>query len=115
MVTQDLAAVQGDATALQLTALNGAGQPIDISGVTDIKWSLSIGPAGPALLTKTKLGGGITFATDGKNGVFVVALTRADLELVSGVYCQEAATLDVGGNPTTVAIGTLTISASAFA
>lgn len=87
-------------------------KPIDLTGAT-IRWGLSKTPGdAAALFIKTTGGGGIAI-TDETGGEFQVTLDKADtVALAAGLYYHEAEVVEVAGDDSTIATGTVTIDAT---
>lgn len=104
---QDFTLYDGDAGDPQIGPIkDGSGNVVDLSAYADIIFVAYTDPALPAVLTKKKsVGGGITFVTDGTDGLFAVHIESADTAGKSGWYFHNADLKDSGGDYSTVATG----------
>lgn len=100
----------GDATTIDITALDGNGDVVDISDATAIDWKLAQDEYTSPSVHKT-LDDGIT-VTDGENGVYRVTLSAADTaDLTPGTFYQ-ASRITLDGNRNHVVIGTVWLRAN---
>lgn len=105
--------VAGDYLELAVTVVDEAGDAVDISGASAIRYGISAigpggGPQGPALVTKS-LGSGIAI-TNGAGGIFTVTLASGDTAALLGTYFHEAEII-VDGKVSTVFRGDITVAA----
>jgi hypothetical protein len=108
-VNQDFTTFAGDAIAPVFAVVNAAGGAVDISAVSDIRWTCRRNAAGPIILTKTKIASQIAFVNTGTDGQFQVNLLPTDTTGLSGYYVHSAQIIDGAGNPTTVATGRMRV------
>lgn len=108
-LNQNLIIFAGDDAQPEFTVLDADNQPVDISSVADITWELQRDAGSAILVTKTKTGGGIIFATDGTDGKFIVKILAANTTPLSGFYIFDAKLTDFDGNLTTVATGRIQV------
>lgn len=102
----------GDALELVVTVEDEQGNAIDISTVNEITWLLKDekrDPDNKAILQKTLTGGGITYDSDGTNGIFVVQIDTGDTTAEAGNKHHRARLTDSGGNRSTLFTGDFTI------
>lgn len=92
--------VSGDSKDLNITATDGAGAIIDITGVSDIKWQLFTPISGAAIISKT-LGAGVT-VTDAVAGEFSVSISPTDTDDLDGDYWHEVQITYSNGNIVTL-------------
>ena len=104
-INQNFTAYAGRASYPVFTVRDAAGGIIPINDVQEIEWDASRDATSPAVLVKTKTGGGIQFVTDGTDGQFRVNISPSDTQNLSGFYMHEAEIIDSFGNPTTVTLG----------
>lgn len=105
-INQDFSVYAGDAAQPQITVTDGSGAAIPLSGVQQITWTAKRDPSTAAVITKTLTGaGGITFATDGNDGVFLVTINDADTAALTGFYIHSAVITDADGNLSSVTFG----------
>jgi hypothetical protein len=107
--------VQGEDVTLQFTVYETTDHEtsVDVSAATGIEWVLTDGD-GSESLTKTQSGGGISFATDGTDGVIDVAIASADPTGLPAELVEHQLTItdDGSGNQTVVARGEFQITES---
>lgn len=108
-VNQDFTTYAGDAALPIFTVLDGSGNPIDLSTVSDIIWNAQRDLNSAAVLSKSKAGGGISFVTTGADGKFKVSLTSADTLPLTGYYLHQARVIDGSGNVSTVTLGRMQV------
>lgn len=108
-VNQDFVTYQGDDVQPEFTVLDGSGLPIDISAVNNIVWVARRNLGSSVVVTKQKTLGQITFLTDGTDGKFLVAITKADTAALDGYYLHAAAVVDSANNLTTVTVGRMQV------
>jgi hypothetical protein len=108
-LNQDFVTYKGDTVIPIFTVLNSAGNPVDISGATQITWTTQLNLDTSALITKTKTGGQITFVTNGTDGKFQVAIQPSDTTGLSGFYIHVATLTDGAGNVSTVTVGRMQV------
>lgn len=108
-LSQDFTLYAGDAAAPIFTVVNQTGNPINISTVSDIVWTVQQTLISPVVILKRKSLSQIAFTTDGTNGQFSVTITGADTSPLSGYYLHDAQIIDSFGNVTTVTLGRLQI------
>lgn len=109
---QDFTIYAGDAANVIFTVTvdgTATGTPVDISSVTQITWSAQRSQGSAAVLTKTKIGGSITFVTTGTDGKFQLALANADTTGLTGFYLFLATITDNTGKISTVALGRMDV------
>ncbi len=109
-VAQDFTVYAGDSALPSFTVRDSAGDPIDISAVTQIVWNAQRDPTSAVVIEKTKTGGAITFVTDGADGKFQVAFTPADTAPLNNFYIHQAIITDQFSNVSTVTTGRLRIA-----
>lgn len=109
--TQDFTIYQGDAAQPVFTVIDDAGDPINLSTVSDIFWVAQRTEASAAVITKqlSTLIPGIEFVTDGTDGQFRVLLDGTDTVSLSGYYIHEAYLIDSMSNQSTVSTGRLRV------
>lgn len=105
--------VAGDYLDLVVTAVDGDGDPIDISGAAGMRYSISAmlsngEPTGPSLLTKS-LGSGVAL-TNGAAGVFTITLANGDTGGMPGVHYHEAEMIDSEGRVVTLFRGSIAVT-----
>jgi hypothetical protein len=98
-----------DVTSPVFTILDDNGAPVNISGVSDIRWTAQRAVNQPIVLSKTKVAGQITFISGGTTGQFQVNLLAADTAALTGVYLHQALLIDGLGNQSTVTLGQMTV------
>jgi len=111
-VNQDFVTYSGDAISPIFLVQDSSGNSVDISTVSDIRWSAQINETSTALVSKTKSGGQISFVTSGADGQFQVFILAADTTLLaqSGDYfIHTAQVVDASGNVTTVTVGRMQV------
>lgn len=108
-VQQDFILYSGDDALPTFTVVDRNGDTIDISGVQDISWTVSRSFGTTAVITKTKVDGGISFVTDGTDGRFQIAIVPADTAALTAFYFHIAKIVDGFGYTTTVATGQLQV------
>jgi len=106
---QDFITFQGDAVAPIFTVQDGSGNALDISTVNEILWYCQRNETDGIVLTKRKSTGGITFVTNGTDGLFQVMLTSSDTQALSDWYQHIAVITDGNGYVTTVTIGRMQV------
>jgi hypothetical protein len=79
------------------SVVDGAGNPEDISGVTDIVWAVATGPSATKLLTKTLSGGSIQLSGTDKF-YFTVTKTESAALRTGGLYHDCLITTAAGSN-----------------
>lgn len=109
VANQNFTIYQGDAALLLFTIVDGNGNAIDLSGVSDIVWAAQRDLNSSPVVRKTMTGGGITFKTDGTDGKFQVSLTGTDTTALTGFYLHAAVTIDGSGNASTAATGRMQV------
>ena len=105
--------VAGDYLDLVVTAVDGAGAPLNISGAANLRYSISAilangQPSGSPLLTRA-LGSGVAI-TDAGAGLFVVTLENGATGDLSGPYYHEAELIDDDGRVVTLFQGWIKIA-----
>ncbi len=85
--------------------------PVDLTGAT-IKWALANFKTDAAPLFTKSTGSGITIVAPATNGVFDVALDKADTVNLNGKLFHEAEVVEASGDDSTVATGTVTVEAT---
>jgi hypothetical protein len=110
--SQNFNTYPGDATSPIFTILDGNGNPINISGVSDIIWTAQQAVGQPILVTKTKISGQITLISGGTSGQFQLNLLAADTSVLTGVYLHQVVLIDGLGNQSTVTLGQMTVGRS---
>ena len=106
---QDFVTYAGDAVSPIFTVRTSGGTAVDISAVMDISWTAKLDATSAALVTKTKLTGGIVFVTDGTDGKFQVNILGTDTQDLSGYYIHEASLTQVDGEIVTVTVGRMQV------
>jgi len=106
---QDFTTYAGDACQPNFLVTNEASAPIDLSGVTEIKWTIQRDQESLAVLTKLKTTGGVVLISGGVGGQFYVDLTGADTAPLSSYYMQTAVITDAYGNVSTVTLGRMRV------
>lgn len=106
---QNFTTYPGDVISPVFTVQDQAGNPIDISTVSEIQWTVLRAVGSPVLLTKTKSADQIVLLSGGVTGQFQVKLLAADTAALSGVYQHQALLFDVSGNQSTVSLGQVTV------
>ena len=104
---------RGDTSALNVTCYQSDGvTALNITGYT-LWWTAKNrdGDADPGVIQKTTTGGGVTI-TNAVGGLATVNLAAADTSGLGGVLLLwDLQAKDAGGNITTLASGTVTITA----
>lgn len=110
-VNQNFTIYAGDSASPVFTVTDGASPPvaIDISGATEITWTLARSLGATSTLVKTKTGGGIVFVTTGTDGKFKVNLVPGDTSGLSGSYVHNAKITDATGAISTVTFGNMQV------
>lgn len=106
----------GDEIPLSVTVFQADGvTPEDISGATEIRWALVLNAGDTPLITKTLSGpADITLPGGGTDGIFLVAMAKADtVSLAARLYYHEA-DLTIAAKEETVMTGTVTLKASSL-
>lgn len=106
---QDFTIYAGDDSAPVFVVLSANGNPISISGATEITWVAQKNLSSTAAITKKKSTNGIAFTTNGTDGKFTVTITKSDSAGLSGFYMHEATITDASGNVTTVTLGRMQV------
>ena len=100
---QDFRIHAGDSKLISVTVRDEDDALQDLTGAT-IAWQMAKTPRGPAEISKSTGGSGITL---GGTGIFNVSLDPSDTVGFSGLYYHEAQVTDVTSNVTTVTTGTV--------
>src|SRR6266498_2303077 len=108
-LNQDFVTYQGDDPQPVFTVLDSSGTAVDISTVSDITWIAKLNASTAAVVSKTKLTGGIAFTNTGTDGKFTVSLTKVDTAALTGNYEHYASITDAIGAITTVTVGRLQV------
>lgn len=106
---QDFTIYSGDAALPTFTVLDGSGNPINLSTVIDIVWTVQRDLASAPVLQKKKSTGGISLVSGGTSGQFQVTLGASDTSPLTGYYLHAAVVTDASSNPSTVTLGRLQI------
>lgn len=108
---QDFITFKGDDVAPIFTVEDSAGNPVDISTVSEIKWYFQLTAEAGPIATRLKSLGQIAFTTDGTNGQFQVDIPSSitDLATVDGWYQHLSSITDGTGRVTTVAVGRMQV------
>lgn len=115
LTEQNIRVFRGDALRVWVPVRDPAGNRIDLSGVTDIKWAVATGvDATVAELQKTYTGGDITLPHAYK---LVFLLSGADTAALTDTgngtgYYHEARVIRGDGNPYTILTGRLYVRPS---
>jgi hypothetical protein len=102
----------GDVITPVFTVQDQNGAPIDISSVSDIRWTAQRAVGQPVVLSKTKAAAQIVLISGGTTGQFQVNLLAADTSALTGVYLHQALLIDGLGNQSTVTLGQMTVGRS---
>jgi hypothetical protein len=113
--SQDFTIYAGDAANVIFTIKDGAGNAIDLSGVTEIEWNAQRDLQTAVVIDKTKTGGAITLVGGGTGGQFKLALTSVDTAPLSNYYIHQARITDSTGNVSTVTLGRMQVGRAPIA
>lgn len=106
----DFVTYKGDSPKPIFTVLTGAnGTAVDISGCTEIIWTVQQQAETAVVLTKKLSTGGIAFVGGGTTGQFQVTITSADTAALDGYYMHQASITDAQSNITTVTVGRMQV------
>lgn len=108
-INQDFITYQGDSVIPIFTVVDASGVAVDISGATQIAWTCRLNLDTPAVITKLKTTGGISFVNTGIDGKFQVSILPADTSPLSGWYIHAGVITDGAGNVSTVEVGRMQI------
>lgn len=107
---QDFFTYPGDTTQPIFTVFDGAGVPINIQTVSEIRWDARRKTSDiSAAITKLKSTGGVVLVGGGITGQLQVNLAGADTLLLSGIYLHQVVLTDGFGAVSTVSLGQLTV------
>lgn len=106
---QNFAIYAGDSAKPVITVTDNSGAVVDISGASEIAFSIYRSFSTAAVLTKLKSGGGVVFITNGTDGKFQPLLIPVDTATLSGNYVYAAKITDGAGNVATVTIGSMLV------
>lgn len=105
---QNFTVTQNDDEFVTFAVVDSGGNPLDISAVTNIEWSVKFDRN--TTLTKTFLDGDVTLPNGGSDGLFQVEIDSADTAAWLGLFAHQAVLIDDIGERSTVANGVMTIS-----
>jgi hypothetical protein len=108
-INQDFVTYRGDTVKPIFAVVDSSGNPVDISGATQIAWSCRLNLDGSPLISKTKTGGQIAFVNTGVDGKFQVTILPTDTQPLSGFYIHAAVITDSVGNVSTVEVGRIQV------
>lgn len=109
---QDFSLYAGDDAAPEFTVQDASGAPINLQGADNILWKSWTVPdhaTGPSKNKNDASPSGISFKTDGSDGVVIVTLSATDTENLSGVYEHFLMVVDSFGKEVTVTEGMMTV------
>lgn len=114
---QHISVYEGEDKTIKISVTDtSGGSAVDLSGASEITWSVTSGAtSGTAIITKTKTGGEITLANDaGTSDQIVIALDAADTQGQEGnsLY-HECRVLDAASKSHVVAVGGFSVRHSA--
>lgn len=105
LTPQNFQAVSGNDKVLKFNTKNEAGEIVDLSGATII-WALAKTAKAKSTLIEYTSPTNVTITAPATDGLFQVAIQRADTEdLKGGEYYHEARLQDASGNRVTIAYG----------
>ena len=96
MTTQTFSMQGGDSKTIEVTLVDAAGVPVDVTGAT-ITYRIAAAPHNTALVTKTTGGNGVTIAAS----VVTIVLAPDDTADLNGVYHHELEVVDANDNVAT--------------
>lgn len=104
----DVTIFRGDSSVLNVTVTNIVGAAFDLTGTTEITFTMRQLETGAMLLQKT-LGTGVTITPPVTAGIFTVAIAPADTESLAGVKIYDIE-VEIAGEVYTVVKATVTIT-----
>lgn len=104
----DVEVFRGDSSVLNVTVTNSVGAAFDLTGTTEITFTMRQLETGAILLQKT-LGTGVTITPPVTAGIFTVVIAAGDTDLIEGtqIYDME---IEISGEVYTVVKATVTIT-----
>lgn len=118
---QDFEVFSGNDPLLRIQVFDSAGVVVDLTGVTELSWGfarlrkssqngeIQLGFLGPAIINHKLTGDGFVTVFDSANGIFEVAMQKADTENTSGEYYYESEITDSSGRKSTVVHGVMRV------
>jgi hypothetical protein len=106
---QDFFTYPGDTAQPIFTILDGAGVPINIASVAEIRWDARQKLSLPAAITKLMSTGGVVLIGGGVTGQLQINLSGSDTTPLLGVYLHQVVITDGFGTVSTVSLGQLTV------
>lgn len=107
---QDFITYSGDNPAPIFTVLSSStGATQNISGISQITWSVQRNATDGVIVSKTYTAGQISFPNSGTDGRFQVQISSTDTSAMSGWYQHFASITDASNNVTTVEVGRMQV------